>query len=485
MFKYFNCFFSSFFRTLGRIIVYILLGLVFSSILSKIDVHADSDKYVKLNGSTLNYKDYISIGSGNRTFEFDEGTLYTTPSQIPQNFLITFCSDTPKITSWYSNVNDNEFPHELNIYKTDIPCQFSTTDYNGGRIVYFYGTSFSFSVTGSNGTAWGRWTFYEPTASSYQLLNFITTNDDISIDFSSGAVISQNQQIINQNQEIINGQNNIINNQNQNKNDIINNQNENTDKTIENQNENTDKQIDSQKVCTYIDNNKVVKRGYFLSSNGSVSPTNSNWGITDYISIVGGDLTLVNKLDYSDTYMCFYDANKTLISCSKLSNLTANSKIDIPTNSNYFRSTIVVISNLPTFNLCQNGNQAIGGGLNDINGSLNNSDTTDATNDANNFFNNFTTDLHGLTGIITAPLNAINSLTNKTCSPLVLPLPFVDKDLTLPCMRSIYDEHFGAFMTLYDTITFGIVSYWVCVRIFSLVKDFKNPEHDEIEVVDL
>ena len=40
MFKYFNCFFSSFFRTLGRIIVYILLGLVFSTILSKIDVHA-------------------------------------------------------------------------------------------------------------------------------------------------------------------------------------------------------------------------------------------------------------------------------------------------------------------------------------------------------------------------------------------------------------------------------------------------------------
>lgn len=204
MFKYFNCFFSSFFRTLGRIIVYILLGLVFSTILSKIDVRADSSKYVKLNGSSLNYKDYISIASGNRTFEFNEGTLYTSADQIPQNFLITFCSDTPKISSWYSNVTDNEFPHELNIYKTDIPCQFSTTDYNGGRIVYFYGTSFTFSVTGTNGSAWGKWTFYEPNPASYQLLNFITTNDDISIDFSSGAVISQNQQIINQNQQIIN-----------------------------------------------------------------------------------------------------------------------------------------------------------------------------------------------------------------------------------------------------------------------------------------
>lgn len=148
----------------------------------------------------------------------------------------------------------------------------------------------------------------------------------------------------------------------------------------------------------------------------------------------------------------------------------------------YDSSLDVIINNN---NIINNSINDANNKLNDINGSLNNSDTTEATNDANNFFNNFTTDLHGLTGIITAPLNAINSLTNKTCSPLVLPLPFVDKDLTLPCMRSIYDEHFGDFMTLYDTITFGIVSYWVCVRIFSLVKDFKNPEHDEIEVVDL
>lgn len=196
--------FNSFFRTLGRILCYVAIGMILSFLFSKIDVHADSDKYVKLNGSILNYKDFISFAEGNRTFEFNEGTLYTSPDQIPQNFLITFCSDTPKISSWYSNVTDKEFPHELNIYKTNIPCQFSTSNYDGGRIVYFYGTSFTFSVSGTNGSAWGKWTFYEPASSSYQLLNFITTNDDISIDFSSGAVISQNQQIINQNQQIIN-----------------------------------------------------------------------------------------------------------------------------------------------------------------------------------------------------------------------------------------------------------------------------------------
>lgn len=327
-------FLNSVVRTLGRIIVYILLGFLFSIVLSKIDVHADTDFYVKLNGVTLNYKDYIYVSDGNRVFEFDDGSFYD-PDQVPQNFLATFCSSDDKITNWYSNITNDGFPHELNIYKTNIPCQYSTSDYQGGKITYFYGKSFTCSVSGGNTChSWGKWTFYSYSG-SYQLLNFITTNDDISIDFSSGAVISQNEQIINQNQTIIN----------------------------------------------------------------QGKQTNDK--------------------------------------------------------------------------------------LNDINGSLNNSDTTDATNDANNFFNNFSTDTHGLTGIITAPLNSINSLTSKTCSPLVLPLPYVDKNLTLPCMRSIYDEHFGDFMTLYDTISFGIVSYWVCVRIFSLVKDFKNPEHDEIEVVDL
>lgn len=197
--NFLKVFYNSFFRTLGRIIVYILVGLVLSTILSKIDVHAD----VKLNGSTLNYRDYIYVGEGNRTFEFDNDDALYAPDQVPQNFIATFCSSDNKITNWYSNINDG-FPHELNIYKTNIPCQYSTSDYSGGRITYFYGKSFTCPVSGGNTChSWGKWTFYSYGA-SYQLLNFITTNDDISIDFSSGAVISQNQQIINQNQQIIN-----------------------------------------------------------------------------------------------------------------------------------------------------------------------------------------------------------------------------------------------------------------------------------------
>lgn len=119
------------------------------------------------------------------------------------------------------------------------------------------------------------------------------------------------------------------------------------------------------------------------------------------------------------------------------------------------------------------------------NDTLNDDDVTGSTNKANEFFSGFTTDTHGLTAIITAPLSLISSITSSSCSPLVLPLPYVDKDLTLPCMSSIYSNYFGSFLSIYRVITFGIVAYWVCVRIFNLVKDFKNPDHDEIEVLDL
>lgn len=137
--------------------------------------------------------------------------------------------------------------------------------------------------------------------------------------------------------------------------------------------------------------------------------------------------------------------------------------------------------------------------LNDINNSIKNQteeqkktndtlkddNTQQAQDSAGGFFNDFTTDTHGLTAIITAPLSLISKITSASCSPLVLPLPFVDKDLTLPCMGAIYSQYFGSFLSIYQVITFGIIAYWVCVRIFNLVKDFKNPDHDEIEVLDL
>lgn len=104
---------------------------------------------------------------------------------------------------------------------------------------------------------------------------------------------------------------------------------------------------------------------------------------------------------------------------------------------------------------------------------------------AGSFFEDFKTDTFGLTSIITSPLKLIESITSKTCKPLVLQTPFVNKNIELPCLTPIYKKYFGSFLTIYQSVTFGLISYWIIVRIFNLVKDFKNPDHDEIEVFDL
>lgn len=123
--------------------------------------------------------------------------------------------------------------------------------------------------------------------------------------------------------------------------------------------------------------------------------------------------------------------------------------------------------------------------LDNINDSITNSNSAGAQDDAGNFFSGFQTNTHGLTGIITAPLNLIQSITSQSCSSLGIPLPFVNETLNLPCMSEIYQQNFGPFLLLYQTITTGFIGYWVIVRIFALVKDFKNPDHDEVEVLDL
>ena len=123
--------------------------------------------------------------------------------------------------------------------------------------------------------------------------------------------------------------------------------------------------------------------------------------------------------------------------------------------------------------------------LGDLNNNITNSDINDASSSADSFFSGFESNDFGLTSIITSPLNLIKSITSSTCTPLGFPAPFVNKQITLPCMRGIYQEFFGSFLAIYQTITFGIVAYWVCVNTFATVKGFKDPDSDRIEVLDL
>lgn len=117
--------------------------------------------------------------------------------------------------------------------------------------------------------------------------------------------------------------------------------------------------------------------------------------------------------------------------------------------------------------------------------SINNSDTSGAQSGANDFFNGFEDKDYGFSDVIKMPLQMINQLTSSTCVPLSFEAPFVNQKITLPCMTQIYQTHFSSFLTVWQTISFGIVAYWVCMNLFAMVKNFKNPDNDEIEVFDL
>lgn len=123
--------------------------------------------------------------------------------------------------------------------------------------------------------------------------------------------------------------------------------------------------------------------------------------------------------------------------------------------------------------------------LGDINDNITSTDTSDAEDKANGFFSNFDDNDYGLSDVITMPLNVIKNITSTSCTPLVLPIPFVNTDVTLPCMNTIYSQFFGNILTIYQTITTGMIGYWVCINIFAMVKGFKDPDSDNVEVMEL
>lgn len=102
-------------------------------------------------------------------------------------------------------------------------------------------------------------------------------------------------------------------------------------------------------------------------------------------------------------------------------------------------------------------------------------------------FLQFDTNTFGLTAIISAPLAILTNLSTAeyTCTVVNLPLPFIGGNLPLPCMNSYYTTYLGTLYTMWQTIINGLVAYWVIVGILKMVKDAKDPQKDQIEVLNL
>jgi len=186
-----------------RVIVGVLIALILSFI-NSCEVHAE----VKLGNVTMSSNNYRVIAIGNITMTFSDDVLNDL-KDYQQYYLLTWCTDSNDIISWYGN---NNTLTNINFYNTGYKCMFPNSSYTGGHIVYVYGSyngATLCSATGTNCLHNGSLTFYSPNQSSWALLSYQNSFEVISIDYSSDTIISQNQTLINQNTQIISGQNNI------------------------------------------------------------------------------------------------------------------------------------------------------------------------------------------------------------------------------------------------------------------------------------
>lgn len=238
--------------------------------------------------------------------------------------------------------------------------------------------------------------------------------------------------------------NSSINNQ-------ISNDNSNTQNIINNQNSNNEQQIDSQKVCNVYDNSKIDLDNRFLGGNGSIS-SNSNYAISNFIDLQGViSITVLQSFNNSSRYFCFYDKNKTVISCAASNTLVINDTLTVPTDSKYFRFTIYKTSNVPQFNICRNGNQAIAeatnnntNAINNVNDTLNNDDPV-SDSDITSIFDDLQEDSSTpVSDLLLMPLTLINAYItgfSDTCQEINLGRLY-GTYLIIPCIN--IENHLGS-----------------------------------------
>lgn len=169
------------------------------------------------------------------------------------------------------------------------------------------------------------------------------------------------------------------------------------------------------------------------------------------------------------------DTNSRLIITPSYTYVESADNSDIIANNNQNTQQIIDNNNSNTQDIIDSQDK--------INDSLND-DNVDS-DVGTGFFDNFNNEDFGLSEIITIPLDTITSLTSKSCQPLSIPIPKTGKNINLPCMTQVYQDKIPSVFSIWQIVSFGIIAYFVAIDIFHMVKGFKDPESDKVEVLDL
>ena len=107
------------------------------------------------------------------------------------------------------------------------------------------------------------------------------------------------------------------------------------------------------------------------------------------------------------------------------------------------------------------------------------------TSQASGFFDSFDNIDHGgISGVVTAPLTAINKI-NQSCSPISINL--WDTDISLPCGDTLFwnKENVSSFRTVWNVLIGGPLIYALMLKLFHVIQNLKNPDDSRVEVAKL
>lgn len=188
--------------------------ILFAIVINFIFLNVYAETEVKVNGVDLFSKGdyYRSVASGNVSLSFSDNTLYSDITEVPKNYLLTFCvSDNARFSSYYydGNLPVDNGRGDFSFHLSNYPCQIKES-HTQGKILYIFGqNSVSSSVQGTNATIINKWVIYQYNVVNWSLFSSYFVNEAITIDYANDAIISTNKDIINQNNTIINNQSNI------------------------------------------------------------------------------------------------------------------------------------------------------------------------------------------------------------------------------------------------------------------------------------
>lgn len=166
------------------------------------------------------------------------------------------------------------------------------------------------------------------------------------------------------------------------------------------------------KVCKIKSINNTTEKGSLgaLSVNGTVTQSTSSY-ISPYFRLYEGEKIHIRNI--STRYGCFYTESQSVISCFRPVSADIGTTLSIPSNAKYVRFTIVSNSRTTVYDLeyCSSGNQGVSDSINDLNNTLTNTDTDEDSSDLGSFFNDFNLSIEGpISQIVLLPINLLNTL---------------------------------------------------------------------------